>query len=268
MSRRSLRVILPGLVAAFFLAITSVAYLTSRHFVLQDMEKSLLQEMRVRLHAIQGTVERFLLLRDAEGVKKVVSAFGSDLDLHVLLTTDRDGRVLSSTNYHEEGHPLTALGYGADRTIIERVTRDKISEVAVSPDKHWLTGYVSICDPHASVGLRARRCGLLFHQIDLQHHYAQSLESLYGQARIIGVGFALSALLLMLIVHRLITARVARIVQVLEGFGRGVRTQRTDLGGDDELAWLGRSLDGLFDKVIVDEAALRVLQRRRRRWCR
>ncbi|MGB5255409.1 MAG: EAL domain-containing protein [Sedimenticolaceae bacterium] len=257
LSRRSLRVILPGLVAAFFLAVTVVAYLTSRHLVLQDMEKSLLQEMRVRLNATQGTVERFLLLRDAEGVKKVISAFGSDLDLHVLLTTDRDGTVLSSTNYHEEGHPLTALGYGADPTIVERVTRDKTSEVVVSSDKHWLTGYVSVCDPHASVGLRAPRCGLLFHQIDLQHHYARSLESLYGQARIIGVGFAFSALLMMLIVHRLITARVARIVQVLEGFGRGVRSQRTDLRGDDELARLGRSLDGLLDKVIVDEAALR-----------
>ena len=200
MSRRSLRVIVPGLVATFFLAVTLVAYLTSRHLVLQDMEKSLLQEMRVRLNATQGTVERFLRLRDTEGVKKVISAFGSDLDLHVLLTTDRDGAVLSSTNYHEEGHSLTALDYGADPTIIERVTRDKISEVAISPDRHWLTGYVSVCDPHASVGLRARHCCLLFHQIDLQHHYAQSLESLYGQARIIGVGFALSALLMMLIV--------------------------------------------------------------------
>ena len=257
MSRRSLRVILPGLVAAFFLAVTLVAYLTSRHFVLQDTEKSLLQEMRVRLHATQGTLERFLLVRDAGGVRKVISTSGSDLDLHVLLTTDRDGTVLTSTNYHEEGRLLTALGYGADPAIIERVTRDKISQVTISTDKRWLTGYVSICDPHASAGLRARRCGLLFHQIDLGHHYSQSLESLYSQARIIGVGFALSALLMMLIVHRLITARVARIVQVLDGFGQGVRTQRTDLRGDDELGWLGRSLDGLLDKVTVDEAALR-----------
>ena len=239
------------------MTVTVVAYLSSRHVVLADSEESLVQEMRTRLNATQGTLERFLLLQHPEGVRELVSAFGSDLDLIVVLATDHEGVILSSTSYREVGLPWTATDYGIDPTIAERVTRNMVSEVQVSADGRRLNGYISICSPHASIGLRAGQCGLLFHQIDLRHHQDKALASLDGQTRLIGIGFAISALLMLLVAHRLVTVRVSRIMATLRRFAEGTRNQHIGLRGGDELASLGQSVDGLLDRITEDESALR-----------
>jgi diguanylate cyclase (GGDEF)-like protein/PAS domain S-box-containing protein len=257
MARFSLRVILPIVLGSFLLLVTVVAYLTSQQIIIEDRERSLLQEMRASLNATQGTVERFLLLRHPEGVRKVISAFGSDLDLSVALVTGQDGQILASTDYREEGLSLAKTDHEIDSEIVERVTRKMVSEVEISLDRHWLNGYTSICDPNVSDRLRARRCGLLFHQIDLQLHLEEASYALFGQAKIIGIGFALAALLVLLMAHRLITLRVTRIISTLDRFGSGMREKRTGLVGEDEIATLARSVDGLLDRIVADEAALR-----------
>lgn len=257
MGRFSLRLVLPLLLGTFLTVVTMVAYLTSRHILLEDQQASLLQEMRTRLNSTQGTVERFLSLGHPEGIKKVISAFGSDLDLMVALVTDHEGKILASTNYRDEALPLSAAPYDIDPEIVEHVTRNMVSDVAVSPDQGLLSGYVSICDPQATGGLRAHRCGFLFHQIDLAYHRQRASHALLGQAKIIGLGFALAALMMLLIAHRLITVRVMHIVQTLGRFGRGMRDERTALEGHDELATLGRSVDGLLQRIVADETALR-----------
>ena len=144
-----------------------------------------------------------------------------------------------------------------DPEIVERVTRKMVGEVVISSDRHWLNGYTSICDPNVSDQLRSRRCGLLFHQIDLQFHREGASNALFGQARIVGIGFALAALLVLLMAHRLITLRVTHIISTLDLFGSGVREKRTGLTGEDEVATLARSVDGLLDLIVADEAALR-----------
>jgi diguanylate cyclase (GGDEF)-like protein/PAS domain S-box-containing protein len=257
MNRFALRVFLPLLVSVFFLLVTLVAFATSRHAVLQETEARLLQDFRTRLAATQGTLERFLLLRHPEGLKKVISSNGSALDLRVQFVADREGRVLASTSYREEGLSWAELDYGVDPTVVERVTRAQVSEVAVTSDRHWLSGYISICDPYAARGLRAGRCGFLFHQIDLQFHRDQALESLYRQVRASATGFAISALLLWLLVHRLVTTRVGRLVDALGRFADGERETRIGLRGNDELAIVGQQVDQLLDELGADEAALR-----------
>ena len=257
MGRFTLRLILPGLVSVFFVVVTLVAYATSRHFVLQDMQTGLQRDMLRRLSATQGTLERFMLLRHPEGVQKVVSAFGSDLDIGVALVTDRDGRVLFSTDYQEQGQPWASLGYGIDTAVVGRVTRSFSSEVAISDDERWINGYISVCDPYATSALRVRQCGFLFHQVDLQHHRNAALESLRSPAKGIGVGLLFCALLMMFIAHRYITVPVTRIVDTLGRFSRGTREARTKIHGQDELAILGQSVDMLLDRVVADEAALR-----------
>ena len=256
MLRFPLRIVLPALFAAFLVTVTLVAHLGSRHLVLQENERGLIQEMYTRLNASQGTIERFLSLQHPEGVKELVSAFGSDLDLRVVLATDHQGSVLSSTNYREIGRTLSETDYDIDPVVVERVTRNKASEVLISADGHWLSGYISICDPHASGRLRARHCGLLFHQIDLRFHQGNALDSLYDQTRLITIGISASALLMLFFAHRLITVRVAGIMSTLKRFSQGGRDRRTQLSGRDELADLSRSVDGLLDRITADEAAL------------
>ena len=239
------------------MTVTAVAYLTSRHVILEDSEKSLVREMRARLNATQGTLESFLLLRHPEGVEGLVSAFGSDLGLSVVFATDNEGVILSSTNDREVGLAWSATGYGIEPELAERVTRDMVSEVQVSADRRWLNGYTSICSPHAPNRPQTRQCGLLFHQIDLRQHQAKALASLYGQTVLIAIGFAVSALLMVLVAHRLVTVRVSRIMATLRKFGEGTRDRRTGLRGGDELASLGQSVDGLLDRIDQDEQALR-----------
>jgi diguanylate cyclase (GGDEF)-like protein/PAS domain S-box-containing protein len=257
MNRFALRVYLPLLVSVFFVSVTLVAFATSRHFVLQELEANLLQEVRTRLAAIQGPLERFLLLSHPEGVKKVISANGSALDLRVQFVADREGLILASTKYRQEGLFWAELDYGLDSAVVERVTRAQVGEVAITPDRRWINGYISICDPHAAAGLRPGRCGFLFQQVDLQFHRDKALESLYQQARISATGFAISALLLWLLVHRVVTTRVGRLLGSLGRFASGERETRVALQGNDELATIGQQVDLLLDELAADEAALR-----------
>ncbi len=248
----------------FLLLVTVVAYMASRQIITNDREASLLHEQRRVLNATQGTVERFLLLRHREGVTKVISAFGSDPDLVVALVADPEGVILASTNYRTEGISIGVAGYGIDPAIVERVTQKKVSEVIVSPDGHFLSGYASVCDPNVSDRLRAHRCGLLFHQIDLRLHLQAASHALFRQAKIVGIGFILAALLVLLMAHRLITSRVTHIVSTLDRFAGGERSGRTGLRGHDEIANLARAVDRLLERIVIDEAALRASEELKR----
>jgi diguanylate cyclase (GGDEF)-like protein/PAS domain S-box-containing protein len=257
MPRFSLRTLLPIIVTAVFVLVAVAALGTSKHLLLAQTEAEAVQHLRNRLHTTQGTLERFLMLGHPEGVRKVISASGSDLDLGVQFATDQDGLVVASTNYREVNAPWTALRYGIDPDTVRDVTQRRISRVANSPDGRWLNGYISICDPGSGGRLRASHCGFLFHQVDLDHHREQVMTSITRQAWILAGGFAASALLLILVVDRLATSRVARLVAVIGRYGDGERAARARFTGRDEFARLGQQVDQLLDRLAADEATLR-----------
>lgn len=262
MPRSSLLTLVAGVILGTFLLVSFASFLSSRHFVLQNMEANLMQEMHTRLSATQGTAQRFLQLRHAEDIKKVVSAYGSDPDLDVVLVADAEGRILASTRYSDEGQRWSESAYVLAEETIERVTRTRTSDVSIDRKADTVSGYISICDSRGTAGsLRSSRCGFLFHQASLRFHRDQALGSLYRQASLTGVGFACSGIFMLLIFRRSITARVGLIVDALHRFGNGERLARIRLTGSDELATIGRSVDQILDELAEDEAELRNSER-------
>ena len=262
MPRFSLLTLVAGVILGTFLLVSFASFLSSRHFVLQGMEENLLQEMRGQLNATQGTAQRFLQLQHVEGVKKAVSAYGSDPDLEVVLVADAQGGILASTRYRDEGQSWSESDYVLDNAVVERVTRTRTSDVSIDRKADSVNGYISICEPQGTPGsLRSSRCGFLFHRVNLGFHRDQALASLYRQATLTGVGFACSGLFMLLIFRRSITARVSLIVEALERFGNGERFARIRLTGSDELATISRSVDRILDELAEDEAELRNSER-------
>lgn len=262
MPRSSLLTLVAGVILGTFLLVSFASFLLSRHFVLQNMEGSLMQEMRTRLNTTQGTAQRFLQLQHLEGIKKVVSAYGSDPDLEVVLIADAEGRILASTRYRDVGQLWSESSYAFAEDKVERVTRTRISDVSVDRKKDTVSGYISICNAHAASGsLRNPRCGFLVHRASLGFHRNEALASLYRQATLTSVGFALSGIVMLMIFRRSITLRVGRIVAALSRFGDGERLARIRLAGSDELATISRSVDQILDELAEDEAELRNSER-------
>ncbi|MBX3705983.1 MAG: EAL domain-containing protein [Pseudomonadales bacterium] len=255
--RLSLLGIIGSIILAIFAAAVTVSFLSVRELVLDQTDQQRVDAMQARLHATQGTLQRFLLLEHPDGIRKVLSGFGPDLDLVAAFVTTSDGRVMASTRNRDVGRHWSELGYPIDETLALQVTTRQTSETVIDRAGQTLTGYISVCDPAANARLRARDCGFLMHRIDLGHHHAAAVESLYRQAFATAGVFGLGALIVMILLHRVVSRRVGRIISGLERFSGGDRASRIGLNGRDELAAIGQTADRILQELVEDEDALR-----------
>ncbi|MBF0256658.1 MAG: PAS domain S-box protein, partial [Gammaproteobacteria bacterium] len=252
----SLRFLIPTSAALSVLLVVVLSYHSTSSLLHEEVSQQVQRDMRNRLNQVQGSIERFLKIDYRDGVRQQVASFGSELDLAVALVTRADGRVLAATRLELVDKPLTELDFPLDRQLAERVIANRTSVVATSADGRWVQGYASICGQESSRSLRATRCGLLYHQVDLQHHLKAANASVRDQALLNGLGILSLALLLMLLVHFRISRRMGRIQQALEAFAAGDRAVLVGLAGRDELGQISQGVDRMLKRLRQDEADL------------
>lgn len=245
-----------GVVFVGLLLASLAAYLSSRDATIDELVAQNQQETLTRMSAMQGAMEHFLRLGHLEGVRDTITDFSSDLDLVNAFVADDQGRIIASTRSAEVGLGLAELGVVVDPDLIERVTRTRTSELFLDKSSGLVDGYISICDPNAYAGLRAPRCGFLFHRASLVLDKARALGYLHKQAGVTIAGCLVFSLLLLFVFHRVISRRVNQILEALTQFSEGDRQARTELRGDDELVTISQRIDDILDRFEQDEADL------------
>lgn len=257
MRRFTLRIILPLTVTVAFFLVTIIAFYSSRQIVLLEVEQNALLQVRNKLNSIQGTIERFITLGSNEGIRQVISAFGSELDLVEIFVTNSKGQILSSTHYEHEGSSWAQLKLNLDSDVIDSVLTNHSSSVKVDSDNNVIDGYISICGYNSAQSLRQSRCGFLFYRVDLEYHRARAVENMLSMVKLNGLGTVVIAVFFLILLYRLINQRMGVMISALDKFAGGERQSRINLIGVDELSHIGQRVDDMLKQLAEEEVMLR-----------
>ena len=220
------------------------------------MAESALSTVRSQIGSRQGSIQRLLLLKDPVGIKEVVANAATELDLLALIVVGADGQVIASTSYGDIGRDWREISPALDATMVDKVRARGPSEVRQVGDG-LIDAYASICDPGRSAVLRPATCGFLFQRIDLGQRLSESNSFLHTQIGLIAGAMLLSSFFFALVLHRVVTVRVARILASVERFLEGDRTARSGLTGTNEISRIGNSVDRMLERLIAEEEALK-----------
>ncbi|MEO5341823.1 MAG: diguanylate cyclase [Gammaproteobacteria bacterium SHHR-1] len=252
----SLRFLIPVSAALILLLVVGLSYHFTSDLLREEVTQEVQRDMRNRINQAQGSIERFLKIDYADGMRQLMASFGSELDLVVSLVTEPEGQVVAATQHRLLQQQLDQIDYPIDPNIAQQVIANRASQVVLSKDGRWVQGYASICAQDSHRSLRATRCGLLYHQADLEYHLDSASARVRDQARLNGIGVLSLGLSLILLVHFRITHRIGLIQQALQAFSAGDRGVLVRLGGHDELAQISQGIDQMLTRLRRDEAEL------------
>ena len=177
-----------------------------------------------------------------------LNRLNADSELRRVLLVDDRGRVVYSSHFAEVGRPVEALGLGELGRFRREALEDDRDLVELSDGRDRVLGAfpVQIAPPDHDAGqLR----GALLVERDLRFLKARARsEAVDGLLRRLGALLFL-CLLAWLLLERLVTRRLRRLIRATERLADGEVGARAALDGGDELASLGRALDAMAERI-------------------
>lgn len=256
-----LRITLPLLIALFAITTLQLSLQSSRNALVNEITEKVSMESRDLMTLMQGAIEQLVRLNEEESIKQLVSAFASRGDLINIVVVDHKDIVIASNDYSHLGKGWRDINITPDLEYIERVTKSHSTEIRVDQTSALLDGYSGLCSGKRNV-LRSTECGFIFYRIDLDYHYQTSLKTLYSVEIFNALGLMIGALLLIIVIHFLITRRIAMLSTIINQFSAGERNIRSHCWGQDEIRGLGDTINKVLDKINQNEA--QILDREKR----
>lgn len=257
MYKISLQILLPVLSTLFFLIIVGTVFFTTKQILHHDTEVKVVREFQNSVNLMQGSMQRFLLLDQRDGVQQMVSSVSSELALRAIFVTDKSGEVIASSSFDQLNVDWQSISYPFNRDLIEQVITSQGSEIYKTDQGRSLEAVASICDPGKSRFLRPERCGFLFYKISLEHYQQEAEKILWQQARLSFVGLLLAAVLFGILIHFLVARRLLRVRDTLQTYRHGNRLTRTNIKGSDEVAQIAHYVDIMMAYQQYEEELLR-----------
>ncbi|MGI9303055.1 MAG: PAS domain S-box protein, partial [Gammaproteobacteria bacterium] len=262
--RIPLRYLLPLLIAVFSLVVLFLSHQNTKGLLLQQVEDQAQTQLRTLMSSVQGPLEHMLRNDDIDAAKSLIATFGSMRGHQAMFLADPQGTILAATRLASIDSPWTQFYEGLDQQLISRVNETGGIELRISPDGGFLSAYAPVCGPVAADQLRAAQCGLLFCRHGLQTRKHVVIDTLRAQTALNAAGISFLALLLGLVIHGALTARLQRLVIAAQRFIAGERHVRTQTRGSDEIAQAGKAVDRLLDTVVDDQEKLHASEQRLR----
>ncbi len=237
------------------------SFIGSRSVILARVETTQHVLVRERIGVLQG------ILENIEGKKRnlitrTISLYGAAPDHGILMLTDQEGNIVSSTQYQDIGFLWQETAF-AEQQISALSLKEQSVLVKVSDDRQWLDAYASICRTGVEQGgLREQVCGVLYYRQNLQYHKNIALGDVYRVLALISTGSLFLGFFLWAFLHQRLTKRTADIIKVLEQYRRGERHIAVQISGKDELTEIAASMNMLFNRIHEDERALQKSERR------
>ena len=217
---------------------------------LRQAEEGLRQELIRSQTVLELLLSKGLLIQ----ARDVVTELGTWPGHRLAVLVDAHGKVLASTSLALQGeswHPPATLTTRAGTGSGEAAVAIRFDE-----GRRSVAGLAPLCWFVDQRRGAERQCGQLYIDWSLAHWDRQAAAHLQHHLLENGIGLALLVVLLLGVFHFTFGQRVERLRRAIRAFEGGDRQARIGLDGRDELADIGRQLDGLFEKIATQELLL------------
>jgi PAS domain S-box-containing protein len=254
-----LRVLLPVLLLSCAVTAGLISWKFDKRLLGVEIESQFLDEAKLRITGLQGTLEYHFRKGDANGVSLEVSGLATRKDVIAAYVLDRQDRVLVATRVATIGDAAEAIGAdlpedlkGRHAAQIAQVRASINGSMAISQDRRMVVAYYPLLvdvDDHA---LRSVRNGLLVLVLDTQIARARAFRAGGRQALDNALVFGGLAVCAWVFLHFSLTRRVAGLVATTRQLASGDLSARTGIAGSDELAQVAKALDLMAERIAED----------------
>ncbi|WPD23722.1 MAG: diguanylate cyclase [Candidatus Electrothrix scaldis] len=246
----------------FFCVLMTIffSFLGSRSIILSRVENTQNVLVRERIGTLQGILEH-IAVKEKKLIAEILSLYGAAPDHDILMLTDQDGKVISSTHYEDIGLPWQETEF-ADRQVSAFSLREQSVLVNMSDDREKQDAYASICWKSEQRDLRNQICGVLYYRQNLGYHKDIALSDIYRLLSLISGGSIFLGFLLWGFLHQHLTRRTSDLIDVLERYSKGERDIDAQVSGHDELTKITSSINMLINTIYEDEIAIQRSEQR------
>lgn len=257
---RSLKFVFPATIITASLLISSISFLFSEYAIKDEVSQTVKTNVRHRLNLLQGAIGLFEKLDRNDVYRQLLSSIISEADFIKLLIVQKDGRIISSNNSFDTGRLWTQVVHPVDEGKLEQALARRGTELTVDTEGELLEGYAPLC--YSKKNIRARDCGFILYRIDLGYHFQKSLSNLRKELLLNAIGIMLLGIFLILIIHFKFTNRAQAMMMGMKVFAEGEHGHRVPMSGMDELSFLGRDINQLFEQVNSDRVKIRANEKK------
>lgn len=253
----SIRFLIPVITIAIMILSLVAAYQASYLSISKQTHRQIEQQLTNRLHYLQSVTEQFLQLDLSDNLERLISSMAADLDLQALLIVGQDGKVIASSRYTDIDQDWASLDHGLSDKAVKATKLSRGVIIEQNLVHGYMEGYSSICQRSQDAVLRPSLCGFINYRVNLNYHLQRDEKALREQSLYFVIGMLVMAFTSLLLLHLMVTRRADRIVSALRCFNDGDRSKRIDIKGENELSWIGMTINQVLSAIQRGEVALK-----------
>jgi PAS domain S-box-containing protein len=243
--RLALVISAPLLLAALLSA--GLIYLIDVRNATQRIESEALEHAKATLTHLQNILNTQLASGNMEDARLSMSVSAMHTGLNTLLLSDEQDRIMLANRYIWEGEPATIVGE-YDVALARQVRLVPAPLVGFSAQGDRLRGYYPVTIRIAERELGLRKHGVLFFEFDISAKLANAQREAALYSLLFGSLLLLSAILVSLLLRKLVSGRIHKLVEVTQKFARGELSARAAMQGSDEIAFLGSAFNAMAEQ--------------------
>jgi diguanylate cyclase (GGDEF)-like protein/PAS domain S-box-containing protein len=215
--------------------------------------ETLQTQMRERLNQLQISSELFLQQGLRDHLQQLVASIASEPDLVRIVIVDADGRVIAADRFALLNRPWHKEITDLNMAQIAAVQSSQSVRTEADPEERYIDGYAGLCGHQDHSVLRPAACGFITYRLNLQYHYRLTDKTLRQQTGYFVIGILTVFVILLVVLNFLVKRRTGGIITALRAFVSGQRDARIQLGLNDEITWVGSTINQVLDEVQQNE---------------
>jgi PAS domain S-box-containing protein len=260
-TRLPIRLTIPLFLFLLILLADGFTMMYSQNLAAVEEEQKAFGLVRLDMSQLQENVSYRLRKGDWEGVQSAIANSGANPNVTVGILVDDKGTLIDSTNLKLVGLTISRALPDVNAAWLEEVRTTLTGRVFLSNDRLSISAYYPVILGARGGEIRPHRVGVLYLRYDLAYAKASRRYELERRMFVLTGFYAGCFLLLGLFLHLFITKRVSHLVSAARRLAAGDLSARASLGGEDELAQIGRDFDRMAGEIARSQKVLRRLNR-------
>lgn len=259
-----LRISVPAILFIFGIALGTLSFLFEWSLAVQRIDDVVTRHISFLGNQASGFAEYLFAKGDLSGLRKQISHLGADPCIKLAVVCDENQTVLVSSRYEFQGRPLAETPSAAAAPLSREASEKMIARVQFLKGGHQLLAvFPFLLAPHDGE-LVSSRVGMLILQYDIANPKQQALIAVVLRSAAVGVALVILCVGMWTLFHKILTKRVAALLDATQRVAAGDLNASARLTGSDELAQLGAGFDQMTGSLKLRAGELQTANQRMR----